>query len=106
MMRTRLMRGARRRRDKEVDPMAGIMNIVDIFLVCMAGVLAMFVVYYNVDLNSPSVIRVEEGRDVQGVSDFENDSKEDDEGQYEKMGTVYVDRETGNMYVITDEEEE
>jgi hypothetical protein len=105
MMRTKLMRGTKHGADKDVDPMAGIINIVDVFLVCMAGVLAMFVLFYNVDLNHPSVIKVEEGRDIQGVSDFQDNSKDEEDGQYEKMGTVYVDRDTGNMYVITDEEE-
>jgi hypothetical protein len=106
MMRTKLRGGSRRRIDDQVNPMEGALNTVDAFMVCMVGVLAMLIVFYNVDLKQQEVLPVEQKQEMSSVSDVDDESRSiEDDSQYEKMGTVYVDQATGKMYVVSDEEE-
>jgi hypothetical protein len=105
MLRTSLRGVTRRRIDEQVNPMESVINIVDAFMVCMVGVLAMLIVFYNVDLRGVQVDAVHDNA-AESVSDISDEDIDADEaaGKYEKMGVVYVDSATGKMYVVSDED--
>jgi hypothetical protein len=105
-MRTRLRRRARKI-DDDANPMEGALNTVDAFMVCMVGVLAMLILFYNVDLKAEVVPTERDDSELSSVSDISEESEEslEEDSQYEKMGVVYVDRATGRMYVVEEDEE-
>jgi hypothetical protein len=86
--------------------MEGAINIVDAMLVFACGLMLSLVIYWNVDIQNREFVPMEQGKQV---SEFENDSISDEiresiegSGQYQRMGTVYVDPVTGKMYLATD----
>ena len=86
--------------DEEVNPMAGVANLVDAMLVLACGLMMSIVIFYNVDLKGVKTeIREDNMQEVDaaGVIDEEGNIGEG----YESMGTVYEDTETGKLYIVT-----
>jgi hypothetical protein len=98
-----------RRRSKvseDVDPLTGAINIVDAMLVFACGLMLALVIRWNVDLAQAGArAKVTPGEDVSQVPDIREDLIETQgEGElYEKMGTVYKDPKTGELFMLTDE---
>jgi hypothetical protein len=89
---------------EDVNPMEGAINIVDAMLVFACGLMLSVVIYWNVDLQNKELVPVDQGAEVTEVEGLTDDLKDsvDGEGAYEKMGTVYVDPQTGKMYLVED----
>jgi hypothetical protein len=92
--------------DDDANPMEGAINIVDAMLVFACGLMLSLVIYWNVDIQNYEYTPIEQG---QQVSEIEDDSITDEiqdsidgTGQYQRMGTVYVDPVTGKMYLATE----
>jgi hypothetical protein len=104
-------RGLRNKRHKmlrsseEVNPMEGTTNIVDAMLVFACGLMLALAVYWNIDLGPIGErVDLQQGREVTESLDLRDDLIET-QGQgelYEKMGTVYKDPRTGQLFMLTD----
>ena len=89
---------------EDFSPLESIINIVDAFLVCMVGVLSMLVIYYNVNLTQVATSDI--SQDMTEVGDITGESQDITANEnYERMGSVYVDSRTGQMYVVTENED-
>ncbi|MDR1291839.1 MAG: hypothetical protein LBJ91_00365 [Clostridiales Family XIII bacterium] len=87
--------------EDDVNPMEGAINIIDAFLVFAVGLMLSLVIYWNVDLRtSAGMVPVSEGSSVTNEDIAgQNDSYED---EYEHIGQVYRDPETGKLYLMED----
>ncbi|MDR0886039.1 MAG: DUF2149 domain-containing protein [Clostridiales Family XIII bacterium] len=91
--------------EEDVNPMEGAVNIVDAMLVFACGLMLSLVIYWNVDIQNKELVPVSRGQEVSGIESTQEDLQGsiDGEGQYEKMGTVYVDPKTGKMYMVNED---
>lgn len=100
------LRSRRLRTPEEVNPLEGAINIVDAMLVFACGLMLALVIHWNVDLNQiGSRVDLKRGEDVSQVNDIRKDLIET-QGQgklYEKMGTVYKDPATGQLFMLTNQ---
>ncbi len=98
------LRSRRRRTSEEVNPLEGVVNIVDAMLVFACGLMLSVIIHWNVDLEQSAMrVDLERGQDVTQDQDVRDNLLEtQDEGKlYEKMGTVYKDPETGKLFMLT-----
>ena len=89
---------------EEVSPLEGAVNIVDAMLVFACGLMLALVIHWNVDLSQTGQqVDLQLGQEVtQTPAIEENLIKTQNEGQlYEKMGTVYKDPKTGELFMLT-----
>ncbi|HHW91259.1 MAG TPA: DUF2149 domain-containing protein [Firmicutes bacterium] len=102
--------GLRKRRSSpfklvdDVNPLEGVVNIVDAMLVFACGLLLALALYWNIDLGPVGeIIDVTRGREVTEVPELRDDLVETkDQGKlYERVGTVYKDPETGQLFLLT-----
>ena len=102
--------GLRNRRRKLFDddnPMEGTLNIVDAMLVFACGLMLSLIIYWNVDLTQTSErIELRQGQEITETPEVRDGLVEAEEGQgrlYERMGTVYKDPSTGQLFMLTDQ---
>ena len=85
--------------------MEGVTNIADAMLVFACGLMLALAVYWNIDLGPiGDRVDLQQGREVTETFDLREDLVET-QGQgelYEKMGTVYKDPRTGQLFMLTD----
>jgi hypothetical protein len=93
----------------DFNPLEGAINIVDAMLVFACGLLVALAMYWNLDLGPVGErINLKQGRELPEFPPIREDLVESDqEGKvYEKLGTVYKDPETGQLFMLTDIVEE
>ena len=100
---------ARLRRRKNVDwgedskPMDGVSNLSDAMLVFACGLMIAIAVNWNVDLKVQKVDV--EPEDVLSETETEAAVGDDDnQNTYKEMGKVYMDPESGEMYMVSDQQ--
>lgn len=93
------------RSPEDVDPLEGVTNIADAMLVFACGLMLALAVYWNIDLGPiGDRVDLQQGRELTETFDLREDLVET-QGQgelYEKMGTVYKDPRTGQLFMLTD----
>ena len=103
----RIRRHRTLRAPEDVDPLEGATNIVDAMLVFACGLMLALAVYWNIDLGPIGErVDLQQGREVTAVPELREDLIET-QGQgelYEKMGTVYKDPRTGQLFMLTGQE--
>ena len=93
--------------DSEQNPMDSLANLVDAMLVLACGLMMAIISFYNVDIKGASAkteeLKKEQLKEVDdyGVIDENGNIS----GGFESRGTVYQDKKTGKMYVVTQEDE-
>jgi hypothetical protein len=88
---------------EDVNPMDGAINIVDAMLVFACGLMLSLVIYWNIDIQHKELVPAEAGQEVTSIADDVQSMDDiDKDAAYEKMGTVYVDPQTGKMYLVED----
>jgi hypothetical protein len=106
------LRSKRLRTTDEANPLEGSINIVDAMLVFACGLMLSLVIHWNVDLageQSGAVgarLDVTQGQDVSQTPEIRKDLLETG-GQgklYEKLGTVYKDPATGQLFMLTQQQ--
>ncbi len=97
------LRSRRRWKNEDVNPLEGVINIVDAMLVFACGLMLALAINWNVDLGLGQRINLEQGREVSDTPGIRDDLiKTRGEGElYERMGTVYKDPETGQLFMLT-----
>lgn len=99
------LRSNRRKTDEEVNPLEGAINIVDAMLVFACGLMLALAMYWNVDLGSGKRVNLSRGQEVTQTPEIRDDLIET-QGQgklYEKVGTVYKDPATGQLFMLTNQ---
>ena len=89
-----------RGRGEDVDPMTSMSGVGDIMLVFACGLMIALVTAWSVDLAQFS--QVELGEEVEDVQ-MANEGSAETQTNYVEMGTVYMDPETGQYYLVEDE---
>lgn len=100
------LRKSRPRVSEDVSPLEGAINIVDAMLVFACGLMLSLVIHWNVDLDKVGErINLNRGQEVTQAPEIRDDLIETQgEGKlYEKMGTVYKDPSTGQLFMLTGE---
>ncbi|OPX86473.1 MAG: hypothetical protein A4E53_02906 [Pelotomaculum sp. PtaB.Bin104] len=100
------LRSSRRRASEDVSPLEGAINIVDAMLVFACGLMLSLVMHWNVDLSQIGErVNLNRGQEVTETPEIRDDLIETQgEGKlYEKMGTVYKDPATGQLFMLTGE---
>lgn len=99
------LRNRRMSRTEEVDPLQGVVNIVDAMLVFACGLMLSLVMHWNVDLDqTKDTVNITQGKDITQTQDVRKDLHENqkDGKSYKKMGSVYKDPSTGKLFMVTD----
>lgn len=87
--------------DEDPKPMDGVANLSDAMLVFACGLMIAIAVNWNVDLKVQKVdVEPEEAVTEDEINEIVSDSSDD--STYKEMGKVYMDPETGEMYMVTD----
>lgn len=94
------------RTPEEINPLEGAVNIVDAMLVFACGLMLALVIHWNIDLEQAGErVDLKRGQEVtqdQHVRDILTESEE--QGKlYEKVGTVYKDPVSGQLYMLTNQ---
>jgi len=94
----------RKRFDEEINPTDGLINLVDIMLVFACGLLLSLVMSWNVDLPKQAMEALEMKEDVSRIDEIKgNIERSETSGTgYEKMGTVFRDPNTGQLYMLVE----
>lgn len=96
--------------DEEEDPMAGVSNLSDAMLVLAVGFMLALITNWNIEVSSTGQLTEVRQDALTEVGDYDSLDEDDvitsEEGMVglEEKGTVYMDPETGKIYVIVDEE--
>lgn len=90
--------GAFQDAEDDVNPMENIANMSDVMLVLAVGIMLALVMHWNVNISG--AVELEDAEVTSEEIQQSDSSAGDDEEQYEEVGTVYRDRETGEMYVV------
>lgn len=89
--------------DEDVDPISGLANMSDAMLVLACGLLMALVLFYQVDLSAPPAAPAPEAAEtVTSMEQAAADGVAEGSG-YSRVGSVYLDEETGTMYMVKDE---
>ncbi len=97
------LRSRRRWKHEEVNPLEGVVNIVDAMLVFACGLMLALAIHWNVDIGLGKRVNLEQGEKVNETPEIRDDLiKTQGEGKlYEEMGTVYKDPATGQLFMLT-----
>lgn len=91
-------------RQEEVNPLEGVINIVDAMLVFACGLMLALAINWNVDFSLKQRVDLEQGREVADAPEIREDLvRTQGEGEiYERMGTVYRDPSSGKLFMLTE----
>lgn len=85
------------------NPMEGVANLVDVMLVLACGLMMALITFYKVDIRETRTeIPYEKMQEIQNDGIIDKDGNVS--GGFESKGTVYEDKKTGKLYLITGEE--
>ncbi len=94
--------------EPEQNPMEGVANLVDAMLVLACGLMMAIISLYNIGFDGLATkteeLKQEQLKEVKDYGVIDEDGNVS--GGFESKGKVYEDKETGKMYVITQEDEE
>lgn len=102
--------GAAAFEDGDVNPMDGVANLADVMLVFACGLMLALITCWNVDVSgvTGSIDPVEQGQeiteDIGGFGAQRDDADSESDTQFEEVGRVYRDPETGKLYMVTEHE--
>jgi len=85
---------------QEVSPMESMGNLADAMLVFACGLMLALIVNWNIDVTKVS----DNQKEVKNISE-QTEQTEQNISEFQEMGTVYMDPNTGKYYVIEDVQE-
>lgn len=95
---------------EEINPMAGVSNLADVMLVLAVGIMLALIINWKIDVGQQNEVSQIEQEDMTEITDYDSINGDEvseklGEDGLEKKGTVYVDPDTGKMYVVVTGEE-
>ncbi len=110
-MRRRLSRGSSDLfGEEDANPMGGVSNLADAMLVLAVGIMLALIINWHISVSGGTVTQMDTGS-LQEVdaSEYtpatEDNNSEGTNSNLEEKGTVYVDRQTGKMYLVEPNEQ-
>lgn len=93
-----------RLRQEDINPLEGAINIVDAMLVFACGLMLALAINWEVDFGMKQRVDLKQGQAITEAPEIREDLiKTQGEGQvYERMGTVYKDPATGQLFMLAD----
>lgn len=86
---------------EDVNPMESVANLVDAMLVLACGLMLALIINWNVDVGSGGSLKeMTQGQEVSELGGSNSGDTSTLEGDYEEMGMVYRDPETGKYYLV------
>ena len=86
---------------EDVDPAVGLLNIGDLMLVLAVGLMMSLVTFWKVDVGAPlEIVEAEAITEVDNLKEAKN-YLDAGSSAYSAVGSVYMDSETGDLYMIT-----
>lgn len=107
-MRRRLRRGnGEPFEDDSSNPMAGVSNLADAMLVLAVGIMLALIMNWHVSISGGYTTQLDQSNMTEIEDDELQEAENDQEGgtEYEEKGTVYIDKKTGDMYLVESDEE-
>jgi hypothetical protein len=94
---------------EDANPMSGVSNLADAMLVLAVGIMMALIINWQIDINSDATTTQVQQDNLQEVSDYDTLDSDDltvenGLGGLKEAGTVYVDPETGTIYMLVDED--
>lgn len=89
--------------EEEVDPRVGLVNLADVMLVFACGLMVAIVAHWNVNLSEVQAMDESSMAEIDNVEDMVSDMQSG-AGGFVQRGQVYQDPETGQLYLLEDEE--
>ena len=93
---------------EDINPMDGLANLADVMLVFACGLMLALITYWNVDVATVTngVDDLENRQEItQDISDAESgETDSPSEDGLQQYGMVYIDPETGKLYMVTEGE--
>lgn len=96
---------------EDANPMAGVSNLVDAMLVLAVGIMLALIINWNIDVSqATTATQIDEDSMTEITDDFDSVSEDDlteelGEQGLEEAGKVYVDQDTGKMYLVVPNED-
>ncbi len=88
---------------ENANPMDGIANLADVMLVLACGIMLALVIFWNgvIGSSQSQPVEIVQGEEITGsVQNMgEGEGVLSENGQYQRMGTVYQDAD-GNLYMV------
>lgn len=88
--------------------MSGVSNLADVMLVLAVGIMLALIINWHISVSGGQVTQMDEGS-MKEVDQSEFDKAKGEKGSkkdsgLEEKGTVYVDKNTGKMYLVESED--
>lgn len=96
---------------EEINPMGGVSNLADAMLVLAVGIMLALIINWNIDVGQTSTTtQLDTDSMTEITEDFDSVSEDDlteelGEDGLEEAGKVYVDTDTGKMYLVVPDED-
>ena len=94
---------------EDINPMDGVANLADVMLVFACGLMLALILNWNLDVGGMAnqSVQVEQGQEIteiEGSLTDDNTSSLNQDTQYEELGMVYRDPDTGKLYMVVKDE--
>lgn len=93
------------RGEEDADPRVGLVNLADVMLVFACGLMVAIVSRWNVNLADVERVNETEMQAVDNVQEMVEEMKSGT-GGYDDRGRVYEDPETGQLYLLSEVEQD
>lgn len=90
---------------EDISPIESLVNLVDVMLVFICGLLISIIIYWNINMEN-LVIILDEGqlREIENPGEVTEQIQSFDE--YGELGSAVLDPRTGTLYVVDDNEDD
>ena len=89
--------------DDDIEPMAGLGNLMDVMLVFACGLILARIAHYNVDLSqNQTSVNMQE---LEGKLEYAEQGVSESADTFKELGMVYQDEQTGKLYVVVPDDD-
>jgi hypothetical protein len=90
------------------EPRDGVTNMADVMLVLAVGIMLSLVIHWNLDVGNPELskpkkVDMEQAVEIEGFESEEDIADITSETGLQEKGKIYINPETGKMYMILSE---
>lgn len=87
---------------EEISPMESMVNLVDVMLVFICGLLISIVIFWNIDMKNLVVIL--DQKQLMKINNLEElNAQIKDKGSSDNVGSAVLDPKTGKIYIVKPE---
>ena len=90
--------------EDDLNPMGGLSNLADAMLVLAVGIMLALIMNWHISISGGYTTEMDQGsmQEVESseFSEAMEGESSDESSNLEEKGTVYVDKDTGTMYLV------